>query len=751
MLKLLVESDMRSWEDKDSGTEFGGKVGWWLKKNWLENAGVGSDEAKLKYTYPQLVGKYPRVQKATKKNPNPAPAPSPAMGIWDAVDREVPLLAIADLTAKRYLGVDSVANWHGSIDERDGRLIGVTLPPSSVMKQPNLLPLVIRETANLLEAAKDRSVLKRPEVVKGIAPYLPEKPEAVVDLEWQYDRKTKQSGKLTVVGVSYEEGKSYATYDVGQGTDNVRALFEAGVRVIGHNFIDADLPKLRELGISGPRSYHPKHLIDTMIVAHLIHPHWSGMGLFGLEDLVRFYRPTTAWKEDKSDLLYYNGLDTAYNFRLWKDLEIDLNITNQWHLVEKDQRLAQMAHLMRVRGMRVDSDGLRQFKAKWLDARREIAEGFKFSPTSWQQIQKYFNANGVRVQKTGYDVLVKLLRRVSKYAQAMTRVNSNGDIELEPGFDVTQMKPIHQELFQLIMFKDEGKGIDAWFDSATIERGRVHPKFNVTGTAVARFSSSDPNYQNVPPDYRRFILAQNDDEFLASYDGKNIEGRTVARQANATQLLADYASGLDIHRLTSSRIIGKAMADVTDDERQAGKKTVHATNYVETAPSLAGRVYGNVSHDSIRKAQKLQDGYFNAYPEVRDWHDRLRHQMSQGDLQLVNSFGRVRMIYAQDDHERVKRASHYLGCSDGADVVNQRALDVWDQFGLIPQSIVHDELLYSLPKGERGEKTAKEIRELLDSPITQMDGFVIPFGYKHGDNYGKYKKGKNADGLFEEE
>jgi hypothetical protein len=39
----------------------------------------------------------------------------------------------------------------------------------------------------------------------------------------------------------------------------------------------------------------------------------------------------------------------------------------------------------------------------------------------------------------------------------------------------------------------------------------------------------------------------------------------------------------------------------------------------------------------------------------------------------------------------------------------------------------------------------------LDSPIKQLDGFIIPFGYKHGDNYGKYKKGKNDGGLFEEE
>jgi DNA polymerase I-like protein with 3'-5' exonuclease and polymerase domains len=582
------------------------------------------------------------------------------------------------------------------------------------MKQPNYLPLVVRETQNLIEAAKNPSVLTRPQVVKGIAPFIGGSSEAVVDLEWHYTKAVKAkkatkknpaveakaavSGAISVVGISYSEDKSYATYDVDAGAQSVREILERGIRFIGHNIIDADLPKLRQLGFPEPKSFGPKHLIDTMIVAHLIHPHWSGEGLFGLEDLVRFYRPTTAWKANKDDLLFYNGLDTAYNFRLWKDLELDLSITDQWHLVEKDQRLAQMAHLMRVRGIRVDSEALRVFKTAWLRTRADLAAGFPFSPTSWQQIERYFAGNKLKFKGTSYDKLVQVFRSRSKYGQMFTRVAADGSLLLEEGFDSSQLKPLHEELFRLIQFKDEGKGVDTWFSSEVIERGRVNPKFNVTGTAVARFSSSDPNFQNVPPEYRRFILAENDEEFLASYDGKNIEGRTVARQANAVRLLADYASGLDIHRLTSSRILNKSMADVSDDERQAGKRTVHATNYKEKARSLAGRLYGNASDDSIRKATKLQDGYFNAHPEIKQWHDNLEAQMSRGDIQLRNGFGRVRMIYAQDDHERTKRAAHFLGCSDGADVVNQRALDVWDEFGLIPHMVVHDELLYSLPK-----------------------------------------------------
>lgn len=610
------------------------------------------------------------------------------------------------------------------------------------MKEPNLLPLVIREVQNTLEAAANPAVLKRPEVIKGIAPYL-EGQEAVVDLEWAYDRATKRSGDINIVGISYSGGKSYATYDVASGLDTIKRHFEQGTRIIGHNFIDADLTKLNG---SKPISFGHKHLIDTKIVAHLIHPHWAAkgdddntskgsLGLYGLDDLVRYYRPTSAWKHLKGDMLEYNGYDTAYNFRLWEDLQIDLSLTDQWHLVEKDQRLGQLTVLMAAKGLRIDTAGLQVFLKQWEQNRADISKSFPFNPNSPKQVLAHFAGEGIKLVGTAYDVLVKALRTKDAYVKTMSRLDADDKLILEGGFDYSRVKyPI---LLKLIAYKDEGKGLKAWFSEEAISIGRIHPKFSVTGTAVARFSCSGPNAQNIPPDYRRFILPDSDDHFIASFDGKNIEGRTCAYAAGDDRMLADFASGVDIHKLVASRILDKRIEEVSKDERQAGKRTVHASNYLETAPSLAGRLYGTATHDNIRKAQKFQDGYFGAYPKTREWQLRLKEQMSKGDVMLRNPFGRVRMIYDRDDHERSKRACHYLGCSTGADVVNQRALDVFEAFNLVPMGVIHDELFYSLPKGAEGGKLVQDIRAILDSGIPQMEGYHIPFGLKTGENYGE--------------
>src|SRR5271163_3903254 len=109
--KLLVESDVRWMEDREAGTVLGGKRGWWLSHNWLSNAGVAADEYQVKYTFPDA----PHSFRKRKRKKSEA-APVAALGIWDSVANDVPLLCISDDSARARLGVESVANWHGSID-----------------------------------------------------------------------------------------------------------------------------------------------------------------------------------------------------------------------------------------------------------------------------------------------------------------------------------------------------------------------------------------------------------------------------------------------------------------------------------------------------------------------------------------------------------------------------------------------------------------------------------------------------------
>jgi len=190
--RLLVQGDLPAVDDVDSGQPLSSKSAWWLKRNVLGNAGLSEGE----FLYDNTIRCRPHSKKGSpypkKKDRESAEAHCGSYSIWSVVPNNIPLLCIADEAAQAQLGLGSVATWHGHIEQKDGRIVGITYPPSSVMKEPNLLPLVIKEVQNVLEAAQNPAVLTRPTVVKGIAPYLPGQ-EAVVDLEWAYDRVTKQS------------------------------------------------------------------------------------------------------------------------------------------------------------------------------------------------------------------------------------------------------------------------------------------------------------------------------------------------------------------------------------------------------------------------------------------------------------------------------------------------------------------------------------------------------------------------------
>jgi len=505
--------------------------------------------------------------------------------------------------------------------------------------------------------------------------------------------------------LAYEPSVGYSSYGVQSGLEVVRDHMQDGTRIIGHNIIQADLPRL----LGNVKSFGPDHIVDTKVVAHLIHAHWAELGLYSLADLVKYYGPTTDWKRDKGDSLEYNGRDVAYNFKLWEALQIDLTLTDQWHLVEKDQRLAHLTWEMHERGIKIDSNAIREFNKKWVEGRTGIANALSFNPNSPKQILAFLKNLNIKANKTSANILEKHRGK-------------------------------HSEIDLLLDYKDMKKGLKSWYDDEAIERGWIYPQHNVTGTAVARFSSSGPNVQNIPPWAKFAILPNNEEEYLFNTDAKNLEGRTVAFHANDRAMLADFKTNLDIHKLVASRVFRKRFDEVEKLERQVGKTVVHASNYVEGPNNLAGRLYGDATKANLLKATQIQNAYFKEYFATKSWHQSIAAQLDRGDIMLANAFGRKRFIYAQNSHERVKRGTHFLGCSSGAEVVNQKVLDIRKELGLIPLAIVHDSNLFSLPKGEAGLKLEKQIAEIQNTPLPEFQGEVeFPWKSERGLNYKELK------------
>ena len=689
-IKMAIIGEAPGINEVLQGIPFVGKAGWWLLRNILNPAGLSREEVYLDNTLRCLPPKNKQGE-AYPVGTDKLQAEMHCRQYDRQIPSSVPIMLVGGKALGQKLGLRGIADWHGHVTLQAGQLVGCTFHPSAVMRQPNLLPVAIREHYNLLTAHANPSILQHPKVWKG---GLVDAPGPMVfDLEW--DIKSKE---ISCVGVAYNAQEAYSTYDVEYGRQVLADRLTRSELLIGHNVIDADFPVLGQ----HPTSYHPDCVFDTKVVAHLIHAHLANLSLLGLRSLVSYYRPTTGWKEDKGDLLEYNGRDCAYNYYLYEQLKADLDTTNQWHLVEKQQRLARLAVLMRERGVDIDLRAVRGYHREWQGNKQLLKDDFPFNPNSPKQVIEFFKGEGISLRDTKGETIKRQADR-------------------------------HPLMEQLDDYKELGvKPITTWF---SLSQSKAHSTFNVTGTAVARFSSSVPDFQNIPPSLRRMIVAP-EGMVIVALDFSQIENRCVAWLAGDKQMLADFASGMDFHRLSASRIYNKRYGDVTDKERYEGKKTIHASNYGETAANLSGRLYGTRAHSSLRQAQHLQDAYFSAYPAVGTWQRTVSDGLERGDITLVNPHGRVRYIYGQDAHTRKKKGCHYYGCSTAADIVNQRALDIWEAEGLVPILIVHDELVYCLPVGT-ATATIERLKDVMTQPVAEMDGLVVPVKAKVGVNYGE--------------
>ena len=101
--------------------------------------------------------------------------------------------------------------------------------------------------------------------------------------------------------------------------------------------------------------------------------------------------------------------------------------------------------------------------------------------------------------------------------------------------------------------------------------GRIHGRFEPLGTATGRFSSKEPNLQNVGRGEMREAFTAPEGRRLIVADYSQIELRAAAAIAGETRMIEAYQAGADLHKRTAATVLGKPEDEVTKDDRQLSK------------------------------------------------------------------------------------------------------------------------------------------------------------------------------------
>ena len=259
------------------------------------------------------------------------------------------------------------------------------------------------------------------------------------------------------------------------------------------------------------------------------------------------------------------------------------------------------------------------------------------------------------------------------------------------------------------------------------EDGRIHSSFNETVTTTGRLSSSDPNLQNIPvrTDFGRQIRAcfgaLGPDDLFLSADYSQIELRLLAHLSGDEHLVAAFNSGADFHASTAARVFGVPLDEVTPQMRSRAKAVNFGIVYGQQAFGLAQSL-----EIPMKEAQEMIERYFEAYPGVRAYLDRIVAEAHEKGY-AVTMFGRKRHIPELASKNAVQRgfgertAMNHPMQGSAADIikiamneVQRKLVDDGYEARLLIQ--VHDELDFSVPESEV-ERLAAMVKDVMEHAV----------------------------------
>ena len=211
----------------------------------------------------------------------------------------------------------------------------------------------------------------------------------------------------------------------------------------------------------------------------------------------------------------------------------------------------------------------------------------------------------------------------------------------------------------LLEYRGLGKLISTYIDKLPVcvnpNDGRIHCKFNQYGADTGRFSSTDPNLQNIPShnkDIRKMFKAT-DGYVLMSSDFSQQEPKALAamcRKDGDPQMYEVFMAGKDLYSEIASKAFNKPY-DECKEFRPDGTTNKEGKERRSQAKSiLLGVLYGR-GIDSIaeqlkttpNKARDIKESVFRGFPAIKKFEsDSIR--MSQEVGYVTTICGRKRRL-----------------------------------------------------------------------------------------------------------
>lgn len=258
----------------------------------------------------------------------------------------------------------------------------------------------------------------------------------------------------------------------------------------------------------------------------------------------------------------------------------------------------------------------------------------------WQKAGQEFNINS---PKQLGEILFETLKLPIKGLK-----KSDGGQRSTRASELEKLKGTHPIIEEILNYRELQKLLSTYIDTLpelVDVDGRVRTQYVQTGTTTGRFSSINPNLQNIPirselgRNIRKAFIAEEGYK-LVSFDYSQIELRIAAMLSGDTDLAEAFIKEQDIHTQVAARVFKVAMSDVNPEMRRRAKIINFGIIYGMGVSALKE----NLGTDRA-EAEEFYKAYFEAFPSIAGYLESVK-VFARGHGYTETLFGRRRYFPA---------------------------------------------------------------------------------------------------------
>lgn len=421
----------------------------------------------------------------------------------------------------------------------------------------------------------------------------------------------------------------------------------------------------------------------------------------------------------------YNGKDCCITFEVNTVLQGVIDALHMREVYDFQMRLWYPVLETMQRGINVD-----------------IKQRASFAMTLMQEIslreQWIIDTLGFPVNIKSPKQMCDLFYQVLRQKPALNRKTGSPSTDDESLRRIADREPILQPLCRKISeLRSLGVFLSTFVNAPLDIDSRLRCSFNIAGTETYRFSSSQNafgsglNLQNIPkggeedgltlPNVRSLFIPDPGYTFF-DIDLSSADLRIVVWESDEPTFKAMLREGADPYTEIAKEFYNDPTITKKDPRRQTFKSFAHGTNYLGTAKGLAERL-----GLSVHEAEKTQRWYFEKFPKIRQWQDRIKDSVLKRRM-VENVFGYRQYFFDRIEGTIFNQAVAWIPQSTVACLINRAYVNVYEQLKEVHVLLqVHDSLAGEYPT-YLGDEAKRAIIKCTEIVLPYTDPLVIPVG-----------------------